>query len=260
MNTKPRCIRVIAAFLAGIVILSGLFAVRVPAEEPGPTLPPSLKPGSQDRDSKVYDWEQRHQAVMLRNLRVKPELVFFGDSITHFWGGEPSNFRGRGEDSWKAMVGSHVASNLGFGFDYIDNAFYRVQIGELDGIDPKVIVVLLGTNNLGHRQDTPEVCADNMRAFLALLREKSPDSKILLLGILPRGDAKLNEAIFAANRLYSHLADGKQIVYADVGGIFLPQGATAVSAELMPDKVHPSANGYQLLGAAIKTQLGKLGF
>lgn len=260
MNTKRRFIRASTATLAGAAALSLLLAVRVLGGEPGSALPPSLKPESQYRDAKTYDWQQRHQAVMQRNLRVKPEIVFIGDSITHFWGGEPSNFRGRGEDSWKAMVGSHTASNLGFGFDYIDNAYFRVQLGELDGISPKVIVVLLGTNNLGHRHDTPEICAENMRAFLALLRDKSPGAKILLLGILPRGDEKLNEAIFAANGRYAQLADGHQIIYADVGGVFRPQGEKAVSAELMPDKVHPSAKGYQLLGAAIKAQLDKLGF
>ena len=75
---------------------------------------------------------------------------------------------------------------MGFGFDYVDNAYYRVQNGELDGISPRVIIVLLGTNNLGHRKDTPQACADNIRAFVRLVRRKCPSSKILLLGVLPR--------------------------------------------------------------------------
>src|SRR5579859_4335712 len=104
------------------------------------SLPPTLKPESQHRDPRTYDWDKRHEEVLKRNLTVKPDLVFIGDSITHFWGGEPSNFRGRGEDSWKTMTGSRVATNLGFGFDYIDNAYYRIENGELDGITPKAIV------------------------------------------------------------------------------------------------------------------------
>lgn len=222
------------------------------------SLPPTLKPESQHRDTHTYDWDKRHEEVLKRNLTVKPDLVFIGDSITHFWGGEPSDFRGRGEDSWKAMVGPRVATNLGFGFDYIDNAYYRIENGELDGIAPKVIVILLGTNNLGHRKDSPEACADNMRALLALAEQKSPKSKILLLGILPRGDAALNQKIFAANRLYSQMADGKGIYYADVGNIFLPDGATQVPKDLMSDGVHPTAKGYQLLGENISAQLGKM--
>ncbi|HXI69181.1 MAG TPA: GDSL-type esterase/lipase family protein [Verrucomicrobiae bacterium] len=241
------------------MLISTALAANVLATDAAFPLPSSLKPESQHRDARVYDWDHRHQEILDRNRSVKPDVVFIGDSITHFWGGAPSDFHGRGEDSWKRMVGSHVASNLGFGFDYIDNAYYRVLNGELDGIAPKVIVVLLGTNNLGHRKDSPESCADNMRAFLDLLRRKSPRSNILLLGILPRGDASLNQRIAATNRFYSKMADGKQIHFDDVSEAFLPAGATAVSKDLMPDGVHPSAKGYELLGENIKTQLDRLG-
>lgn len=223
-------------------------------------LPASLKPESQHRDARTYNWDDRHEAVLKRNLTVKPDLVFIGDSITHFWGGEPSSFPGRGEGSWEKMVGSHVASNLGFGFDYIDNAYYRVENGELSGISPKAIVILLGTNNLGHRHDTPDACADNMSVFLELVKQTAPGAKILLLGILPRGDIKLNELIAATNVRYANLADDKQVYYADVGGIFLASGQTKVPASLMPDGVHPNAKGYALLGAAITAQLGRIGF
>jgi len=240
------------------ILISTLLAANVLAADA--TLPASLKPESQHRDAHVYDWDHRHQAVLERNRNIKPDVVFIGDSITHFWGGEPSDFHGRGEDSWKRMVGSHVASNFGFGFDYIDNAYYRVLNGELDGIAPKVIVILLGTNNLGHRKDSPESCADNMRAFLDLLRQRSPRSKILLLGILPRGDASLNKLISATNLLYSKMADGRQIYFDDASDAYLPPGATAVSKDLMPDGVHPSAKGYELLGDNIRSHLDKLGF
>lgn len=259
MNKIRKFRFMVPAIVAGSVIFLNLLAGNLLAADTALNIPASLKPERQYRNAKTYDWDHRHQAVLLRNVTVKPDVVFIGDSITHFWGGKPSDFPGRGEDSWKAMVGLHVASNLGFGFDYIDNAYYRVENGELDGIAPKVIVILLGTNNLGYRKDTPEACADNMRAFLELVRRKSPKAKILLLGILPRGDAKLNEAIFATNRLYSQMADGKQIVYADVGGVFLPKGATAVPRDLMRDGVHPTAKGYQLLGNGIKAQFDKMG-
>lgn len=90
-----------------------------------------------------------------------------GDSITHHWGGEPSgDGKNTGAGSWEKLFGPHAATNMGFGFDYVDNAYYRVQNGELDGISPRVIIVLLGTNNLGHRKDTPQACADNIRAFV----------------------------------------------------------------------------------------------
>ena len=119
-------------------------------------LPSTLKPQVNERA--VYDWNGRHKAVMERNRSVNPEYAVFGDSITHRWGGEPSGDNralGTGKEAWKNLFSPHTVTNMGFGSDYVDNAYYRVQLGELDGISPRVIIVLLGTNNLGGRKDTP---------------------------------------------------------------------------------------------------------
>ncbi|WP_257996564.1 GDSL-type esterase/lipase family protein [Akkermansia muciniphila] len=109
----------------------------------------TLKP--QVNEHAVYGWNARHQAVMERNRTVKPEYVIFGDSITHRWGGEPSGDKralGTGKAAWENLFSPHTVTNMGFGSDYVDNAYYRVQLGELDGISPRVIIVLLGINNL----------------------------------------------------------------------------------------------------------------
>lgn len=130
---------------------------------------------------------------MERNRSVNPEYAVFGDSITHRWGGEPSGDNralGTGKEAWKNLFSPHTVTNMGFGSDYVDNAYYRVQLGELDGISPRVIIVLLGTNNLGGRKDTPQSCADNLKAFVSLVGRKCPASKILLLGILPRKERR----------------------------------------------------------------------
>ena len=71
-------------------------------------------------------------------------------------------------------------TNLGFGFDYVDNAYYRVANGELNGIAPRLIIVNIGTNNLGHRGDSAEACAANVAALLTLIRATHPDAQILL--------------------------------------------------------------------------------
>ena len=136
--------------------LLGAACLALPAfSAPAAALPATLKPEPHQRDP--YDWNARHEAVRKRNQSVKPEYVMIGDSITHHWGGEPSgDSRKAGEASWEQLFGSHAVTNMGFGFDYVDNAYYRVQNGELDGISPRVIIVLLGTNNLGHRKDTPQ--------------------------------------------------------------------------------------------------------
>ena len=144
------------SYILAILLGSSSLAFSAPSI-PASALPATLKPEPHQRDP--YDWNARHEAVKKRNRAVKPEYVMIGDSITHHWGGEPSgDGKNTGSGSWEKLFGPHAATNMGFGFDYVDNAYYRVQNGELDGISPRVIIVLLGTNNLGHRKDTPGMC------------------------------------------------------------------------------------------------------
>lgn len=114
--------------------LLGAACLALPAfSAPAAALPATLKPEPHQRDP--YDWNARHEAVKKRNRAVKPEYVMIGDSITHHWGGEPSgDSRKAGEASWEKLFGPHAVTNMGFGFDYVDNAYYRVQNGELAGI------------------------------------------------------------------------------------------------------------------------------
>ena len=129
-------------------------------------LPSTLKPQVNERA--VYDWNGRHKAVMERNRSVNPEYAVFSDSITHRWGGEPSGDNrglGTGKEAWKNLFSPHTVTNMGFGSDYVDNAYYRVQLGELDGISPRVIIVLLGTNNLGRQEGYPPVMRGQPQGF-----------------------------------------------------------------------------------------------
>ena len=129
---------------------------------------------------------------MERNRTVKPEYVVFGDSITHRWGGEPSGDNralGTGKAAWDSLFSSHAVTNMGFGSDYVDNAYYRLRLGELDGISPGHHRPL-GTNNLGGRKDAPRACADNLKAFVSLARRKCPSSKNPVAGHSPQGGKK----------------------------------------------------------------------
>lgn len=127
--------------LAGLLMLP---AVCVSAK-----LPETLHPEAQSRDD--YDWGARHAEILALHRVTQPDIVFIGDSITHHWGGEPKGKRVVSQSSWDALFAGWTVSNLGFGFDYVDNAYYRVQQGELDGISPRLILVNIGTNNLGFR-------------------------------------------------------------------------------------------------------------
>ncbi len=241
----------------GLIVISSFMLLGGNLMGAEPTLPPSLQPEPHQRDP--YDWQARHKAVLDKNKEAKPYYVMIGDSITHRWGGLPADqFTGKGAESWNEVFGNIPITNMGFGFDYVDNAYYRVQNGELDGISPKVIIVLIGTNNLGHRKDSPEDCAANTKALLQLIRQKSPKSKILLLGILPRKEKENWEPIEETNKLYAKLADRKTIFYADLSKAIRHADKGAPDANMMADVVHPNAEGYKALGKELMKQLAKL--
>lgn len=241
-----------------LTVLLGAACLALPVSSaPAPALPSTLKPEPHQRDP--YDWNGRHEAVMKRNQAVKPEYVMIGDSITHHWGGEPSGDSKKvGAVSWEQLFGPHAATNMGFGFDYVDNAYYRVQNGELDGISPRVIIVLLGTNNLGHRKDTPQACADNIKAFVRLVHQKCPSSKILVLGILPRKEKDLAELVKQTNKLLQKLQNGKNVFFANPGKALLSADGVFPQKEFLRDVVHPNAKGYEVLEKELAGLLKKL--
>lgn len=233
-----------------------LFLIWMPfgvAEE----LPATLKPEPHQRDP--YIWKDRHQMVLDRHREIKPEYVVIGDSITHFWGGEPEyGSKKTGQASWDKLFGKHTVTNMGFGFDLIDNACYRVQHGELDNITPRVIILLIGTNNIGYRKDSAQTCAANTEALIKLIGQKCPGSTILLLGILPRLDPHLADTIASANNLYAKLANGKNIIYANPGKVLQATDSLQAQRQYMSDGVHLSALGYEKLSEELSKILGKI--
>lgn len=238
MHSFYRIKKIAAVLLVGLLTASQLPAVALPS---------SLKAEPHQRDS--YNWQERHQAILKRHETVKPEYVIIGDSITHFWGGEPVNvFHAEGDSSWKRLFGNHPVTNMGFGFDYVDNAYYRIQHGELDGISPRVIILMIGTNNLGHRKDSAKDCAVNTKALIELIRKKCPGSKVLLLGILPRKEPALAPVIQETNKFLSKLHNGKTVFFANPGQVLLDTQGQHPQNNYMRDTVHPNTKGYNRLG------------
>lgn len=235
-----------------------LFALIPAISEAAESLPSTLKPEAQHRDH-AYTWETRHEAVKERHRNIKPEYVFIGDSITHHWAGEPTDdFGQHGKDFWSRLFGAHTVTNMGFGFDYIDNAYYRIQQGELDGISPRIIILMIGTNNLGHRKDTPGACAANTKALISLIRQKCPSSKILLLGILPRKEKNLTEAIRETNKLFSLLADQQHVFFSNPGLGLQESNSGALRKSCTTDGVHLSPAGYSILANELSDLLHRM--
>ena len=209
-----------------------------------------------------YNWAERHADVMAQNKKRSPKYIFFGDSIVHHWGGEPKSRhpsgRTQSENAWRKIFDGNAVTNAGFGFDYIDNAYYRVEAGELDGIRPRAILILLGTNNLFHLKDRPNVCVEKMKQFLKLVRKKQPRAKILLIGVLPRREAHSPAIIEATNEGYRSLADNRNVFYLDAGTALLSSDGKHADARYMRDNVHPNAQGYERLAELIEPKLKQI--
>jgi lysophospholipase L1-like esterase len=210
-----------------------------------------------------YDWYARHQAVLqIRQSQVRqneaPTVVMIGDSITHFWGGEPLARQSNGPAAWQRLFGRMPALNLGFGWDRTQNVLWRLNQGELDGLTPRWVVLEIGTNNLtgtDHaRANTPAEVAAGVEAICAEVHQRLPRARIVLMAILPRGvgpDHALREPIRHTNRLLAErFATDPRVTYLDIGAKFLtPEGS--LPAALMPDGTHPSEAGYQIWADAL---------
>jgi lysophospholipase L1-like esterase len=215
-------------------------------------------PVTQNRDHAIYDWPGRHAAVLEFNRTHKPEIVIIGDSIIHYWGGEPVAPKAWAADVWNRTFAGWSVENLGFGWDRTENVLWRINHGELDGVAPKLIVIKIGTNNTGI--NSPADIADGIEAVCVRAHQVQPHAKILLLGILPRRDeGPARPAITdQVNKiLQARLGKASWLRYRDFGPAFRnPDGS--VKADLFSDGVHPNHAGYEVLGGLIHEQITQL--
>jgi beta-glucosidase len=182
-------------------------------------------------------WLKKHEELTALAKQGGAKVVFLGDSITEFW---------RDNEIWRAHYASLPAANFGVAGDTTQNVLWRLAQGELTGENPSLVVVLIGTNNLG-RGDTPEEAALGATAVVRAVGGRFPAAKILLLGIFPRGaraDDPYRERVRRANVTLSRLDDGAAVRYLDVGPRLL-EADGSLSPAVMPDFLHPSVEGYR---------------
>lgn len=219
-----------------------------PAAQPKATVNTAVVPVPREDGG----WKERHELINSRVKQGPVDVVFIGDSITQGW-------EGAGKDAWEKHFAKLHPANLGIGGDRTQHVLWRLDHGNLDGIKPKVAVVMIGTNNSNGADNTAGEIADGIAAIVASLKAKTPDTKILLLAIFPRGEKpnpqrdKLNEV----NAKASRLADGKTVVFLDIGDKFLQPDWT-ISKEIMPDYLHLSPKGYEIWAAAIEPKIVEL--
>jgi len=193
-------------------------------------------------------WKGMHEGFLKRAKEGKCDLLFLGDSITQGWGNN---------EVWKKSYAPRNAVNFGIGGDTTQNVLWRIQNGELDGLAPKVVVLMIGTNNFGLHGDAPADVAKGVAAITRTLREKLPASKILLLGVFPRDEKPGTGGRKKILELNAELAKIGDVSFLDIGAKFLAADGT-LPKETAPDFLHLSVKGYQIWADAMEPELSKL--
>jgi lysophospholipase L1-like esterase len=213
-------------------------------------------------------WQQRHREKLAELRRGPVDLVFLGDSITQdYEGSGPPAWRDF-HPVWERFYGDRHALNLGFSGDATSHLLWRIEHGEVDGIAPKVAVILIGANNLGRLHWPAEDNIRGVEAVVAATRRKLPHAKILLLGVLP--SERTDWATQTANEMNRALAAayGRDAVpgvtWLDISAVFMSGGRLNASLYMDPlltppaAPLHPSAEGQARMAAAIEPTLARL--
>jgi beta-glucosidase len=218
----------------------------------------SVTPAPLDEVSALEWWLPRHQKKLeeVRQLKaagLTPKVVFIGDSITEGW-------EDAGQQIWAQRYAKYNALNLGFSGDRTENVLWRLQHGELDGIAPKVAVMMIGTNNTGYRQEDPRTTAAGVKRLVDEVRIRLPGTKILLLAVFPRGETpddplrSLNDRV---NGLISRCADGRNVFFLNINESLTNSDGT-LSTDVMFDLLHLTERGYLLWGQSMEPSLQQL--
>lgn len=205
-------------------------------------------PCRQHRDADTYRWNERHEQVLRHVAACPPQIVLLGNSITHFWGGEPYEKRRVAPDVWDKLFRGRRAANLGFGWDRIENALWRIRHGELDGYRAEKVFLLLGTNNLTLNSDDEIVLG--LQETVAAVAAKQPDARIYVVRILPRRGyeerlARLNDRIADA------LQASPRTEVIDPGHVLLSRDGR-IDEGLFSDGLHPNHEGYRRLARELE--------
>src|SRR5690242_6251686 len=216
--------------------------VRVPADLPQPRA---------DANS-----ERAHEDLLAKTTAGRIDIYFEGDSITRRWGATdyPDLLA-----NWKQNFFGWNAADFGWGGDKTENILWRLESGELEGVNPKVIVLLAGTNNVGHSLppggDDAKISAvtSGIQAILKVLQAKAPEATTILTAIFPRNDDPAAMPIIdKINDNLSKLADGEKIRFLNINDKLADRDGKLFDGMMNPDQLHPALKGYQVWADALK--------
>ena len=244
-----------ASALALIFTCSRLLGGEVPAPFPMPS--PLTAPDGVNSAAYPFprfDWLERVHSNNTNAAQVaeKIQLVFDGDSITDWWKKPSNGPKESGLQIWNELYAKFGAFDFGIAGDKTQSLLWRLSQGQMKGIHPKLILLMIGTNNLAGNSN--EEIAEGIRAIIAEYRRLCPDAVILLQGIFPRNAEAANPLrarIREINKIIAGYSDGKKVLFLDFGEKFLQPDGT-LSADVMPDFLHPNGNGYRIWANAIQ--------
>lgn len=246
MNRIPFAFRALAVSAAALaLVLPALAQSPEPADVPAP---------KRDAAGNIQPrFQMLHESFLKRGKEGKIGVLFIGDSITQGWNGARA--------VWDEHFGNYDPANFGIGGDRTQHVLWRIENGELDGTSPKVVVLMIGTNNSGYPAE--EILKGDVK-IVEQIRRRLPQTKLLLLGIFPRGAdpgnpnvAAVRAKLATVNAGLAKLDDGKMVRYLDIGDKFKdPEGK--LPADIMPDALHLSPKGYKIWAEAIQPLLDEL--
>src|SRR5436190_6240160 len=240
----------LALVLAFLCLVSALYA------EAQSTLPRTNSPSATHAVTRTdANSLLAHQLLLAKTKQGRIDLYFVGDSITRRWGAADPQYRPL-LDNWTTNFFGWNAANFGWGADRIENILWRLENGELDHVDPKVIVVLAGINNVGTQPGGPEKVQDisqGIRALLNVCQAKAPNATIVLMALFPRNDnLAVIPTINGINEQIEQFTNGRRIRYLNINRKLADEHGKLFPEMMNPDNLHPTLKAYQVWADALK--------
>lgn len=243
----------LAAMLVGATAIAQNTPPVWPMPPTLPVIPPGVNPAAYPAPK--VDWLVRAGTAIAESRKIADsiKLIFDGDSITAGWQNGGEGWRKGGAEIWAQRYAKLGAFNFAIPGDGTQHVLWRLSQGQAEGLHPKLIVLLIGTNNY---QPAPQI-AEGIKEIVAAYQKRCPEAVILLQAIFPRGELPAGRTREkAVNELISKFADSKKVIYMDFGDKFLTPDGT-LTKEIMPDLLHPSAKGYQIWADALQPVIDK---
>jgi lysophospholipase L1-like esterase len=232
-------------FLLAFFVVGTMPAEAVEAQRADLAAPKRTKDGQL-----ASGWIRTHESFVAIAKKGEAGVVFLGDSLTAHW-------RTKYPTHFAQEFGKYNAVNFGIAGDKTQNVLWRVQNGTLAGLKPKVVVLMVGTNNAVVSANPPEQIAAGINKIINAIHKRSASTNVLLLSILPRGAAEADAKNSQVNALIAGFHDGRRIHYLNIRRHFLNSDGK-VSRALMPDLLHLNEKGYKVWADAIRWKLASL--